>query len=182
MYMLWEKFHWILPLYMKTITFQSEAPVVCSVTTALFIDFCLEKLSVFSQHIGTKTNEYLKSTEKITRNWNINLVSALITSWDIISWCRINLLWKELMERMSEHTGLIRSYQFLITAACTNTGGKMKGCRARAADRCPFVHRHSKSQVTSFISFPVVCHLWDVCCECYLTNTTPQTWGSHLLA
>ena len=31
------------------------------------------------------------------------------------------------MEHMSEHTGLIGSYQLLITAACTNTGGKMKG-------------------------------------------------------
>ena len=43
---------------------QSNASIVCSVTTALFIDFCLKKLGVFSQHIGTKTNEYLKSTEK----------------------------------------------------------------------------------------------------------------------
>ena len=33
----------------------------------------------------------------------------------------------------------------------------MKGCRARAADRCAFVHSHSKSQVTSFMGFPVVC-------------------------
>ena len=31
------------------------------------------------------------------------------------------------MERMSEHTGLISSYQLLIIVACTNTGGKMKG-------------------------------------------------------
>ena len=62
--MLWEKFHWILPFYMKPINFQSKASVVCSVTTALFIDFCLKKLNVFSQYIGTKTNEYLDSTEK----------------------------------------------------------------------------------------------------------------------
>ena len=68
---------------MKPINFQSKASVVCSVTTALFIDFCVKKLNVFSQHIGTKTNEYLNSTEKISRNWNVNLVSALITSWDI---------------------------------------------------------------------------------------------------
>ena len=61
------------------------------------------------------------------------------------------------MRRMSEHTGLIRSYQLLVTAACTNTSGKMKGWRARAADRCPFVHRNSKSQVTSFMGFPVIC-------------------------
>ena len=31
------------------------------------------------------------------------------------------------MEHMSEHTGLTISYQLLIIAACTNTGGKMKG-------------------------------------------------------
>ena len=55
------------------------------------------------------------------------------------------------MERMSEHTGLISSYQLLITAACTNTGGKMKGSHSRAADRCPFVLRHSLSQVSSFM-------------------------------
>ena len=52
--MLWEKFQWILPLYMEPISFQSKASVVCSVTTAVFIDFCLKKLNVFSQHIGKK--------------------------------------------------------------------------------------------------------------------------------
>ena len=30
------------------------------------------------------------------------------------------------MECMSEHTGLISSYQLLIIAACTNTGGRWK--------------------------------------------------------
>ena len=48
----WEKFQWILPLKMKPISLQSNASVVCSVTAAAFIDFCLKKLSVFSQHIG----------------------------------------------------------------------------------------------------------------------------------
>ena len=51
--MLWEKFEQILPLYMKPISFQSKASV-CSVTTAIFMDFCLKKLNVFSQHIGKK--------------------------------------------------------------------------------------------------------------------------------
>ena len=138
--LLWEKFQWILPLYMKSISFQSKVWVVCSVTAAIFIVFCLKKLNVFSQHIGKK-NEYLHSAEQIPRNWNVDLLSVLITSWDIIWWCSINLLWKELMECMSEHTGLISSYQLLITAACTNTGGKMKGSHTRAADRCSFVHR-----------------------------------------
>ena len=39
---------------MKPISFQSKASVVCSVTTALLIDFCLKKLNVFSQHIDKK--------------------------------------------------------------------------------------------------------------------------------
>ena len=111
--LLWEKFQWILPLYMKPISFQSKASVVCSVTAALFIGFCLMKVNVFSQHIGKKTNEYLNSAEQITRNWNVDQLSVLITSWDIIQWCSINLLWKELMERMSEHTGLISSLSLL---------------------------------------------------------------------
>ena len=81
--MLWEKFQCILPLYMKPISFQSKASDVFSVTTAVFIDFCLKKLNVFFQHIGKKTNEYLNSAEQITSNWNVNLVSVLITSWDI---------------------------------------------------------------------------------------------------
>ena len=149
--LLWEKFLWILPLYMKPISFQSKASVVCSVTAAIFIDFCLKKLYVFSNILVEKTNEYLNSTEQIPRNWNIDQRSVFITFWDIIQWYSINLLWKELMERMSEHTGLISSYQLLITAACTNTGGKMKGSHPRAADQCPFVLRPWLSQVTSFM-------------------------------
>ena len=78
--MLWEKFQWILPLYMKPISFQSKASVVCSVTAAIFIDFCLKKLNVFSQHVGQKTNEYLNSSEQIPRNWNVDQLSMLITT------------------------------------------------------------------------------------------------------
>ena len=81
--MLWEKFQWFLPLYMKSISFQSKASVVYSVTTAVVIDFCLKKINVFSQHIGKKTNEYLNSAEQIPRNWNVDHVPVLITSWDI---------------------------------------------------------------------------------------------------
>ena len=53
---------------------------------------------------------------------------------------------------------LISSYQLLITAACTNTGGKIKGSHSIAADRCPFVPRHSLSQVTSFMQLGT---LWE---------------------
>ena len=73
----------MLPLYMKPIGCQSKASVVCSVTAAIFIDFCMKKLDVFSQHIGTKTNEYLNSAEQIPRNWNVDQLSVLITYWDI---------------------------------------------------------------------------------------------------
>ena len=72
-YLLWS-------LCMKPISFQSKASVVCSVTAAVFIDFCLKKLNVFSQHIGKKTYEYLNSTEQIPRNWNVDHLSMLITS------------------------------------------------------------------------------------------------------
>ena len=53
---------------MKPISFHSKASVVCSVTAAIFIDFCLKKLNVFSQHIGKKTNEYLNSVEQMPKN------------------------------------------------------------------------------------------------------------------
>ena len=77
--MLWEKLQWILPIYMKPISFQSKASIVCSVTAAAFIDFCLKKLIVFSQHTGKKTNEYLNSTEQIPRNWDVDQLSMSIT-------------------------------------------------------------------------------------------------------
>ena len=68
---------------MKSISFQSKASVVCSVTAAVFIDLCQKKLNVFFQHIGQKTNECLNSVEQIPRNWNVDRLSVLITSWDI---------------------------------------------------------------------------------------------------
>ena len=69
------------------------------------------------------------------------------------------------MERMSGHTGLISSYQLLITAACTNTCRKMKGSSPRAADLCPFVPRHSLCQVTSFMQLGMLwaCIIMFVC-------------------
>ena len=39
---------------MKPISFHSKASAVSSVTTVMFIEFCLKKLNVFSQHIGKK--------------------------------------------------------------------------------------------------------------------------------
>ena len=58
--LLWEKFQWIPPLYMKPISFQSKASVVCSVTAVIFIDFCLKKLNVFSNIlVKKKTNIWI---------------------------------------------------------------------------------------------------------------------------
>ena len=78
--MLWEKFQWILPLCMKSINCQSKTSVVCSATTAVFIDFCLKTLNVFSQHIGQETNIHRNSIEQITGIWNVTIFSVLITS------------------------------------------------------------------------------------------------------
>ena len=74
------------------------------------------------------------------------------------------------MKCMSEHTGLISSYQLLITAACTNTGGKMKDSHSRAADWCPFVPRHSLNQVTSFMQLGM---LW---CLLFVLWLSDQFW------
>ena len=81
--LLWQKFQWILPFYMKPISFQSKASVVCSVTAAIIIDFYLKKLNMFSQHFGEKPNEYLNSAELIPGKWNVDQLFVLITSWDI---------------------------------------------------------------------------------------------------
>ena len=56
--------------------------------------------------------------------------------------------WLKKLNVFSQHVGQkTNEYQFLsvpyITAACTNTGGNMKGSFPRIADWCPFVPRHS---------------------------------------
>ena len=82
MHMLWDKFKWILPPY--TISFQSNDSIICSVTTTVFIDFLPDETKcVFPTYRTKKTNEYLNSVEQIIGNWNVSLVSVLITSLDI---------------------------------------------------------------------------------------------------
>ena len=147
MVMLSEKFKWVLPLYMKPINCQSNAPVVCSTTTAISIDFawrnqrCFPNLLVKNRWIS----EFRRANPKL-KCWTSFCVHYFLGYYLM----QHQLLWEEIMERMSEHTGLVSSYQSLITAACTNTGGwkaaapeQMKGSRPRADDRCPFVPRHS---------------------------------------
>ena len=151
-----EKFQWILPLYVKPIGFQWKASVVCSVHAAIFIDFCLNKLNVFSQHIGKKTkwiSEFHRTNPLELKCWSTFCVKYLL---------KYHLMMQHLpiVKRVNgTHEWAHRPYQLLITAACTNTGGKMKGSHSRA-DRCPHVLRHSLSQVTSFMQLGMLCALY----------------------
>ena len=82
--MLWEKFQLILPLYTKPISFQSNASVVCSVTTAVFIDFCLKKLNVFSQYIGKKNkwiSEFHRTNPQELKCWSTFYVNYFPTNY-----------------------------------------------------------------------------------------------------
>ena len=83
----------------------------------------------FPNILVKKTNEYLNSTEQIPRNWNVDQLSMSF--------------------RPSQPQSA--PYHCCLYNACTNTGGWMKGSHPRPADRCPFVLRHSISQVTSFM-------------------------------
>ena len=152
--LLWEKFQWILPLYMKPIRFQSKASV-CSITEAIFIDFCLKKLNAFSQHIGQKNkwiSEFHRTNYQELKCWSTFCVNYFLRYY-------LMMQHQPIVKRVNgTHEWAHRPYQLLITAACTNTGSKMKGSHSRAADRCPFVPRHSLSQVTSFMQLGM---LWN---------------------
>ena len=153
MEMLWEKLQWILPLYIKPISFQSKASVVCSVTAAVFIDFCLKKLNKFSQHIGKKTNEYLNATEQIPKNWNVDhflRYYLMMQHQPIVN--RVN----------GTHEWAHRPYQPLSAPyhCCLYKHRRLDERQPpRPADRCPFVFRHSISQVTSFMQLRM---LWSI--------------------
>ena len=146
--LLWEKLQWILPLYMKPISFQSKASVVCSVTEAMFIDFCLKKLNACSQHIGKKNkwiSEFRRTNHQELKCWSTFCVNYFLRYY-------LMMQHQLIVKRVNgTNKWAHRPYQLLIIAACTNTGGKMKGSHSRAADRCPFVLGHTLSQVTSFM-------------------------------
>ena len=79
--LLWEKFQWFLPLYMKLISFQSKTSVVCSVTAAIFVVFCLKKLNVFSQHMGKKTkwiSEFCRTSHQELKCWSTFCVNYFL--------------------------------------------------------------------------------------------------------
>ena len=65
---------------MKPISFQSKASVVCSVTAAVFIDFCLKRLNVFSQRIGKKKqmNIWILQNKSIGIEMLINFLCQLL--------------------------------------------------------------------------------------------------------
>ena len=137
--LLWEKFQWILPLYNKLISIQSKASVICSVTTAIFIDLYLKKLNMFSQHIGKKKriSEFHRTNRQELKCRSTFCVNYFLRYYLMMQHQPIVKI------VTGTHEWAHRPYQLLITASCTNTGGKMKGSHPRAADRCPFVPRHS---------------------------------------
>ena len=66
---------------MKPISFQSKASVVCSVTAAILIDFCLKKLNVYSQHIGKKNkwiSEFHRSNPQELKCWSTFCVNYFL--------------------------------------------------------------------------------------------------------
>ena len=103
----------------------------------------LDETKCFFQHIGKIT----KWISELNRKNPLELKGS--SRFYVNYFLRYHLMMqhqpivKKSMERMGEQTGLTSSYQLLITVACTNAGSKMKGGRHRAADRCPFVPRHS---------------------------------------
>ena len=117
---------------------------------------CFPNISIKSKWIS----EFHRRNPQELKCWSTLCVNYFLRYYLV---CSINLLWKELMECMSEHTGLISSYQLLITAACTNTGSKMRGSHSRAADRWPFVPRHS------LVRLPLSCS-W----ECYVLKIVSE--------
>ena len=136
--LLWEKFQWILPLYMKPISFQSKASVVCSVTTAIFIGFAWRKWMCFP-NILVKKNKWISEFRR-TNHQELKCWSTFCVNYFLIYY--LMMQHQPVVKRVNRtHEWAHRPYQLLITAACTNTGGKMKGSHPRAADRCPFVHR-----------------------------------------
>ena len=118
----------------------SEASVVCSVTAAIVIDFCLKKLNVFSQHIGKNNwiSEFHRTNTQELKCWSIFCVNYFLRYY-------LMMQHQPIVKRVNgmHEWGLFSFYQLLITAVCTSTGGNTKGSHSRSADRCPFVLKHS---------------------------------------
>ena len=148
---------------MKPISFQSKSSVVGSVTAAIFIDFCPKKLKCVFPTYWSKNkwiSEFRGTNHPELKCWSTFCVNYFL---------RYNWMMQHqpIVKRVNgTHEWAHKPYQLLITAACTNTGGKMKGSHSRAADRCPFVLGHSLSQVTSFMHLGMLCNIDpDLCCH-----------------
>ena len=136
--MLRGKIQWILPLYMKPISFQSKASVVYSVTTAIFINFCLKRPNVFPNILAKNKwiSEFCRTNPQWLECWSSVCVNCFLIYY-------LMMQHQPIVKRVNwVHEWAHRPYQLLITAACTNTGNKMKGSHPIAADRCPFVPKH----------------------------------------
>ena len=155
--MLWENFQWILPLYMKPISFQSKASVVCSVTAAVFIEFCLKKLNVFSQHVGQKTNEYQfhRTNPQKLKCWSTFYVDYFLRYY-------LMMQHQPIVKRViGTHEWAHRPYQ-PQSAPYHWCLYKHRRLDERQPPQTrwpvPFVLRHSISQVTSFMQLGMLCH------------------------
>ena len=139
LHMLWKKFQWSVPLYMKPISFQPNAPV----TIAVSIDFCLKKLNVFPQHIIHKKKK--KMNILIPHNKSLGMELLIKFLFNLFLRYYFMMQHQPIVERLDGANEWAHTpYQLLITAASTTTGSTMKGSRPRAVDRCPCVPRHSQ--------------------------------------
>ena len=101
--------------------------------------FLPEEIKCVSQYIGKNKwiSEFRRKKSQELQYWSSFCVNYFLRY-------HIMMQHQPIMKRVNgAHEWAHRPYQFLITADCTNTGRKMKGSHHRAADRCPFVHRHS---------------------------------------
>ena len=142
--LLWEKFQWILPLYMKSISFQPKASVVCSVTVVIFFDFFLKKLNVFSQHfVKNKTNEYFEFHR--TNTQKLKCGSTFCVNYVLRYY--LMMQHQPIVKRVNgTHEWAHRPYELLSAPyhCCLYKHMRQdERQHPRAADRCPFVPRHS---------------------------------------
>ena len=161
--MLWEKFQWILPLYMKPISFQSKASVVCSVTADIFIYFCLKKLNVFSQHIGKRNkwiSEFHRTNPQELKCWSTFYINYFLRYY-------LMLQHQPIVKRVNGmHEWAHRPYQPLSAPyyCCLYKHRQLDERQPpQTSWRCPFVLRHSISQVISFMQLGILCCISVVC-------------------
>ena len=157
MNLLWDKSQLILPLYMKQISFQSKASVVCSVTAAIFINFCLKILNVFSQHFGQKTNEHLNSAEQIPKElkcWSTVCVIYILRYY-------LMMQHQPIVKRVNEtHEWAHRPYQLLSApyhCCLYKHGWQNERQPLQSSWPVPICTWTYLSQVTSFMQLGMLC-------------------------